>query len=109
MGYSAMEETLLDGFEEMRRLNLRLRRVSDEALHDLLSDLSEDKMQRVLDAFSALFLWATTECSECLGKRSQGVATCGLCQGSGREDKTATIIRLMQELDTLRQQMRSGG
>ena len=103
---SVIDRSLLEGFAETRDLIRRLDRVADETLHDLLSELPEEKQRLVLRAFAGVVYRATSECSYCLGKIDRGVRTCGLCQGSGREGKDISICRLMKRVDELERQLK---
>ena len=103
------ERILLEGFRQTRDLVRRLNRVADETLHDLLSELPEEKQRLVLRAFAGVVYRATSECSYCLGKLDRGVRTCGLCQGTGRESKDVSLVRLQCRVDELERQAKNDG
>tara|TARA_R100001086_G_scaffold134363_1_gene69896 strand:- start:440 stop:802 length:363 start_codon:yes stop_codon:yes gene_type:complete len=95
---------ILESDRETRAMVRRLRKVADDELAGLLEELSDDKRERVLDAFSAERHAATQECSNCLGKTYRGVASCGRCAGTGRESLSFAIIELMRQVDHLLRQ-----
>jgi recombinational DNA repair protein RecR len=82
----------------------RIRKVADDELRGLLEELSDDKRERVLDAFSAQFYAASTECSNCLGKTYRGVGSCGQCGGTGRESLAFAVVELMRQVYHLERQ-----
>jgi hypothetical protein len=95
---------ILESDRETRAMLRRIRKVADDELRGLLEELSDDKRERVLDAFSAQFYAATQECSNCLGKTYRGVSSCGRCAGTGRESISFEIIELMRQVDHLLRQ-----
>jgi hypothetical protein len=106
---SVIDRSLLEGFAETRDLVRRLQRVSETEIGELIKPLPPATQKKVIQAFASLFFWATDECAQCLGKKSRGVAECGVCQGSGREGKDISICRLMKRVDELERKAKEDG